>query len=321
MVTERDGNLGSGSRRAGALKLPGSKDAESGAPSPAGLRVSGFNSVCQGTHILFREFSFIQATPHNRVSFLRAFWRCFRTVGKNGDLLTMKEYHCLLQLLCPDFPLELTQKAARIVLMDDAMDCLMSFSDFLFAFQIQFYYSEFLDSVAAIYQDLLSGKNPNTVIVPTSSGQHRQRPALGEAGMLEGVEASLFCQCLENLCDRHKYSCPPPALVKEVLSNVQRLTFYGFLMALSKHHGINQALGALPDKGDLMHDPAMDEELERLLAQVPGLVNSVTASPEASCLPSRTPLRVGSPWRPLHHSRKVDGESDGSTEETDESET
>ncbi|XP_051821964.1 centriolar satellite-associated tubulin polyglutamylase complex regulator 1 isoform X2 [Antechinus flavipes] len=227
-----------------------------------------FNSVCQGTHILFREFSFIQATPHNRASFLRAFWRCFRTVGKNGDLLTMKEYHCLLQLLCPDFPLELTQKAARIVLMDDAMDCLMSFSDFLFAFQIQFYYSEFLESVAAIYQDLLTGKNPNTVIVPTSSsGQHRQRPALTETSALEGVEASLFYQYLENLCDRHKYSCPPPALVKEVLSNVQRLTFYGFLVALSKHHGINQALGALPDKGDLMHDPAMDEELERLVVR------------------------------------------------------
>ncbi|KAF4009433.1 hypothetical protein G4228_000166 [Cervus hanglu yarkandensis] len=281
-----------------------------------------FNSVCQGTHILFREFSFIQATPHNRASFLRAFWRCFRTVGKNGDLLTMREYHCLLQLLCPDFPLELTQKAARIVLMDDAMDCLMSFSDFLFAFQIQFYYSEFLESVAAIYQDLLSGKNPNTVIVPTSSsGQHRQRPSAGEAGTLEGVEAALFYQCLENLCDRHKYSCPPPALVKEVLSNVQRLTFYGFLVALSKHHGINQALGALPDKGDLMHDPAMDEELERLLAQIPGLVTSVTAGPEGSCLPPRTPPRVGSPWRPLHLARKVDAESDGSTEETDESET
>ncbi|XP_059565446.1 centriolar satellite-associated tubulin polyglutamylase complex regulator 1 isoform X2 [Myotis daubentonii] len=227
-----------------------------------------FNSVCQGTHILFREFSFVQATPHNRASFLRAFWRCFRTVGKNGDLLTMKEYHCLLQLLCPDFPLELTQKAARIVLMDDAMDCLMSFSDFLLAFQIQFYYSEFLESVAAIYQDLLLGKNPNTVIVPTSSsGQHRQRPVLGEASMLEGVEASLFYQRLESLCDRHKYSCPPPALVKEVLSNVQRLTFYGFLVALSKHRGISQALGALPDKGDLMHDPAMDEELDRLVVR------------------------------------------------------
>ncbi|XP_076970715.1 centriolar satellite-associated tubulin polyglutamylase complex regulator 1 isoform X2 [Tamandua tetradactyla] len=281
-----------------------------------------FNSVCQGTHILFREFSFIQATPHNRASFLRAFWRCFRTVGKNGDLLTMKEYHCLLQLLCPDFPLELTQKAARIVLMDDAMDCLMSFSDFLFAFQIQFYYSEFLENVAAAYQDLLSGRNPNTVTVPTSSsGQHRQRPALGEAAMLEGVEASLFYQCLESLCDRYKYSCPPPALVKEVLSNAQRLTFYGFLVALSKHRGINRALGALPDKGDLLQDPAMDEELERLLVQVPGLVNSATANPEASCLPSRTPPRAGSPWRPPHPSRKLETESDGSTEETDQSET
>ena len=52
-------------------------------------------------------------------------------------------------------------------------------------------YPEFLESVAAIYQDLLSGKNPNTVIVPTSSsGQHRPRPTLGEASMLEGVEAS-----------------------------------------------------------------------------------------------------------------------------------
>ena len=48
------------------------------------LSLCSFNSVRQGTHILFREFSFVQATPHNRVSFLRTFWRCFRTVGKNG---------------------------------------------------------------------------------------------------------------------------------------------------------------------------------------------------------------------------------------------
>nr|XP_021541094.1 UPF0705 protein C11orf49 homolog isoform X1 [Neomonachus schauinslandi] len=228
-----------------------------------------YNTVASGTHIVFNEYSFIQETKHKKLTFcLRGGWVCVKCVGTHGDLLTMREYHCLLQLLCPDFPLELTQKAARIVLMDDAMDCLMSFSDFLFAFQIQFYYSEFLESVAAIYQDLLAGKNPNTVIVPTSSsGQHRQRPPLGEASVLEGVEASLFSQGLENLCDRPKYSCPPPALVKEVLSNVQRLTFYGFLVALSKHHGINQALGALPDKGDLMHDPAMDEELERLVVR------------------------------------------------------
>ena len=57
------------------------------------------------------------------------------------------------------------------------------------------------------------------------------------------------------------------------------------------------------------------------LAQIPGLVTSVTAGPEASYLPPRTPPRVGSPWRPLHQARKVDAERDGSTEETDEPET
>ncbi|NXH13153.1 CK049 protein, partial [Bucco capensis] len=283
-----------------------------------------FNSVRQGTHILFREFHFVQATPHNRASFLRTFWRCFRTVGKNGgkysNLLTAQEYHCLLQLLCPDFPMELTQKAARIVLMDDAVDCLMSFSDFLFAFQIQFYYSEFLESVAAIYQDLLAGKNPNTVIVPTSSsGQHRQRQPPSDCSPLDGVEASLFYQCLESLCDRSKYSCPPSALVKEMLSSAQRLTFYGFLIALTKDQGINKALGALPDKGDLFLDPAMDQQLETLIAQISGLsVSSPTScSGDTANLPVRNSPRVNSPWKVLYQQQKMDAESEGSNEETD----
>jgi len=57
-----------------------------------------------------------------------------------AELLSVKEYHSLLSLLCYDFPLDIVQRTARIVLMDDALDCLMSFSDFLYAFQIQFYY-------------------------------------------------------------------------------------------------------------------------------------------------------------------------------------
>ncbi|XP_075282027.1 centriolar satellite-associated tubulin polyglutamylase complex regulator 1 isoform X3 [Opisthocomus hoazin] len=225
-----------------------------------------FNSVRQGTHILFREFSFVQATPHNRASFLRTFWRCFRTVGKNG---------------------------------------------------------EFLESVAVIYQDLLAGKNPNTVIVPTSSsGQHRQRQPSNDCSPLDGVEASLFYQCLESLCDRSKYSCPPSALVKEMLSSAQRLTFYGFLMALAKDQGINRALGALPDKGDLFLDPAMDQELEKLIAQVSGLSVSgpTSSSGDTANLPVRNSSRINSPWKPLYHRRKMDAESEGSNEETDSSE-
>lgn len=74
------------------------------------------------------------------------------------------------------------------------------------SFKLLSVFSEFLESVAAIYLDLLAGKNPNTVIVPTSSsGQHRQRQSSNDCNPLDGVEASLFYQCLESLCDRSKY--------------------------------------------------------------------------------------------------------------------
>ncbi|KAM9301922.1 centriolar satellite-associated tubulin polyglutamylase complex regulator 1 [Gastrophryne carolinensis] len=278
-----------------------------------------FSSVSLGTHALFREFSFVQITPHNRASFLRLFWKCFRTVAKNGDLLSMKEYQCLLQVLCPDFPMDLTQKAARIVLMDDAMDCLMSFSDFLYAIQIQFYYSEFLDSAAAIYQDLLNGKSLNTVIVPTSrSATPRPRQPSADSASLEGVEAPHFYQCLENLCERHKHStCPPAPIIGEILNGAPRVTFYGFLMALAKHPGINRSIGALPDKGDLLVDEAMDRELDKIVAQLSA--SSITqAAP--FLLPPREIIRVPSPKKSGATRRRPNTESDGSTEETDSSE-
>ncbi|XP_071974896.1 centriolar satellite-associated tubulin polyglutamylase complex regulator 1 [Engystomops pustulosus] len=279
-----------------------------------------FSSVSQGTHVLFREFAFVRCTPHNRASFLRLFWRCFRTIAKNGDLLTMKEYQCLLQMLCPDFPMDLTQKAARIVLMDDAMDCLMSFSDFLYAFQIQFYYSEFLDSAAAIYQDLLTGKSMNTVIVPTSrSATPSQRQLYSESASVDGVDAPQFYQCLENMCDRDRHSTSPPLpLIGEILNSAPRVTFYGFLMALSKNAGINQKIGALPDKADLLVDEVLDKELDRIVAQ---LSACSIALPSSSSLlpPSRDVTRVASPKKTLQTRRRPDLESDGSTEETEDS--
>ncbi|KAJ1182926.1 hypothetical protein NDU88_008103 [Pleurodeles waltl] len=231
------------------------------------------------------------------------------------DLLTATEYHALLQLLCPDFPVDVTQKAARIVLMEDAMDCLMSFSDFIFAFQVQFYYSEFLDSASAVYHHLLTGKSPNTVVVPTSSGQPRQRVAPSDGSPPEGVDAALFLHGLESLCERYKHSRPPPALLKEVLGRVQRLTFYGLLMALAKHPAINKAIGALPDKAELLTDTSIDPELEKVAAQM-----SVPTSGGSSSAPPRDPGRQGHPRRALHHRRRADLESEGSTEETDSSE-
>ncbi|XP_043938470.1 UPF0705 protein C11orf49 homolog [Protopterus annectens] len=252
------------------------------------------------------------------------FWKSFRYIGKNGDLLAVKEYHALLKLLSPDFPLDLTQKAARIVLMDDAMDCLMSFSDFIYAFQIQFYYTEFLENVSAIYQDLLSGKNPKAVIVPTSSSLNcRQRQASSESAATaqEGVDVLQFCECLETLCERCKWNYPPVDHIKEIFLNVQRVTFYGFLMALAKSDEINKVIGALPSKADLLIDAEMDRELDKSIAKLSAgsVMGSHSAGSTAGGVP-KEPARITSPYKVLRRRhRRADAESDASTE-TDSSE-
>ncbi|XP_068168945.1 centriolar satellite-associated tubulin polyglutamylase complex regulator 1 [Antennarius striatus] len=280
-----------------------------------------FSSVKNGNHILFREFNYIRATPHNRASFIRVFWRCYRQIGKSGDLLSMLEYRSLLQLLCPDFPVEVVQSVARIVLIDDATDCLMSFSDFLYALQLQFYYQEFLDSVLLIYQDLLAGKSPNTVIVPTSTSVEQLPPVATEENnrdKQDGVEPSTLAQCVDALCDRFRFSHPPRSCVMEALERTDRVSYFTFLMTLAKQESINHTIGALPSRSDLLIDPEMDQELDKLIAQISVSPSSNSSGSAVGVL--KDVQRKASPRRNIHHRRRMEVESDGSTEETDSSE-
>ncbi|CAF93041.1 unnamed protein product, partial [Tetraodon nigroviridis] len=265
-----------------------------------------FSSVKNGNHVLFREYSYIRATPHNRASFIRMFWRCYRQIGRSGDLLSALEYRSLLQLLCPDFPAEVVENAARMVLTEDAGDGLVSFSDFVYAFQLQFYYQEFLDSLLAIYKDLLAGRSPHAAVVPTASPEEESSP-----------ETWALAQGLQDLCERLGDSLPPRSCMLEVLEQTGRVSYYSFLMHLAKHEGLNQTVGVLPSQSELLVDPEMDQELEKLLSQIsvsPGSTSS------GSAVGLKEVQRRASPRRNLHHRRRMEVESDGSTEETDSSE-
>lgn len=67
-------------------------------------------------------------------------------------------------------------------------------------------WSEFLDSVLVIYKDLLAGKSPNTVIVPTSSCEEPLPPVAelekDRNQQREGTETSALAECLDELCQR-----------------------------------------------------------------------------------------------------------------------
>ncbi|XP_015239276.1 PREDICTED: UPF0705 protein C11orf49 homolog [Cyprinodon variegatus] len=284
-----------------------------------------FSSVKNGNHVLFREFNFIRATQHNRASFIRVFWRCFRQIGKSGDLLSMLEYRSLLQLLCPDFPLEVVRSAARLVLIDTRTN--RPISNPIGIHQNKRSSScrpaEFLDSVHVIYLDLLAGKSPNTVIVPTSSSVEQLTSAAteendGEQQEQDGVDSSTLGECVEALCDRFKSSFPPGTCMREVLQQSDKVSYYSLLRALAKHEGINQTIGALPSEDELLIDPEMDQELDKLIAQISVSPGSNSSGSAVGGL--KEAQRRASPRRNIHHRRKMEVESDGSTEETDSSE-
>jgi len=240
---------------------------------PAHFLSDYFRSVVQGNHTLFREYSYIRKTPHNIASFIRVFWKCFRHIGRNGDLLSAKEYHSLICLLCPDFPFEPVQKTARIILLEDAMDCLMSFPDFLYAFQTQLFYEEFIEKLHSTYQALISGTyRPGQIIValptPTRPTQHKSTPlppqAAADAAQAycgDGVEVHSFLEAILQIIHSSggSFSCPPADVIKDLLSTVERVTFYGFLIGLAKHAGVNDSIATLPDKSAIMEET--DQEL------------------------------------------------------------
>ncbi|XP_013397822.1 UPF0705 protein C11orf49 homolog isoform X2 [Lingula anatina] len=222
-----------------------------------------FVSLREGNHTLFRDYHFIHATPHNRSSFVKTFWKCFRHVGKQGDLLSIQEYHALICLLCNDFPFETVQKTARIILMDDALDCLISFTDFLYAFQVQFYYEEFLEKCTEVYKALLSAGSPReTVVVPTSdeeeSKSNPHQLSNGHHTSSDGVDSMQFYRALVSLSHEFTLSFPPLPILKELLSVAPRVSFYGFLMAIAKCEKINAFIGKLPSKSELLAVPDQD---------------------------------------------------------------
>lgn len=109
-------------------------------------------------------------------------------------------------------------------------------------------YAEFLESVAAIYQDLLSGKNPNTVIVPTLSRGSTASGLLWASRHAEGVEAhcstSAWRTCDRTVqvrarpaprgCRRRRPARPPPPTALQALLTAGSLTV--IVLNMNQHH-------------------------------------------------------------------------------------
>lgn len=106
--------------------------------------------------------------------------------------------------------------------------------------------------------------------------------------------------------------------MREILKQTDRISYYSFLMSLAKQEAINQTIGVLPSKAELLVDPEMDQELDKLIAQIVVSPSSNSSSSAVGGL--KEVQKKASPRRNIHHRRRMEVESDGSTEETDSSE-
>eukprot|EP00795_Rhopilema_esculentum_P011512 gene11512-21729_t len=106
-------------------------------------------------------------------------------------------------------------------------------------------YLAFLDKCSEIYQEVLK-----------DTGRQLSNADGKPANNIDGINSKQYMNRISGTIYRKQldsiFSCPPEAAIQEMLHSVNRVSFYGFLMALTKNSAVNACIGILPDKNQFM---------------------------------------------------------------------
>jgi len=135
-----------------------------------------FDTVVSGTHVAGRHHSFCAASPHNRVSLMLLAQNAF----KNFDEMLAADLHQLLQLLCPDFPVDLVMQAARRLHPEqsarEAAAVPLRVAQMLQQLRSDFYFAEYLDVVRVRMLKRGNAEQAIDVLTPPA-GAHFSAPS------------------------------------------------------------------------------------------------------------------------------------------------
>ena len=248
-----------------------------------------FKSVQNGSHVKFREYAYISATPHNRASFIKLLNQSYFNLSKDGVTMKTKDYLPLLQLLCSDFPPNLVQLVGAL----HPPNTDINFTTFLYTFQVVFYYESFLVECHGIYHSLMMGlqypqahKPVLSVVVlprsdttslddqapskPTPSAGHDKSDVLNTtSGLLTAlsdpacstVSTITLTQSLVKLCERLQekqpwITCPALSSIQSLLTDSSTdISLHSFICKFIASNEINQLIGVLPNKSDFLNSP------------------------------------------------------------------
>lgn len=212
---------------------------ESKEETPLDFLASYFQSVSNGTNVLFRQFKYVNSTPRNRRSFIRLFSDIF-SAFRASESLKPEALHQLLCLLCPDFPFSLVRNASRITV--DVVDAapVVQFKDFSKKIFILFFFSEFMNQAALAFRTI-------------------DKKASGKVNKTE------FQEALQKivLTKSQAFSCPSREVVNDVFASLQKqktedtagsIMFNAFCVALFQHPHVELALREPPTYQSLRKD-------------------------------------------------------------------
>lgn len=149
------------------------------------------------------------------------------------------------------------------------MDCLVAFPDFIYAFQVQFVYEEFLKLCLEVYSSVLAvairansqSTSPSVVVVPTSTSHQKklkdeQLKHIKEGQNIkpvpENVDAVVFLSLLEEQLDSRKLlSHPPVDVLRHLVGYKDRVSYYEFVSLVVKSEEVNAHAGVLPSRDKL----------------------------------------------------------------------
>lgn len=238
-----------------------------------------FESVKKGTHILFREYSFITLTPHNRAFFIQCFWSTYSDVAL-GVNFKVTEYLSLIRLLCHNFPSDVILKVGKVLFSFDVTENTMSFSDFLYTFQTVFYYQFFLEHCECACREIASCQTPldtlssgSALAISVPSAEYNRssdgpetvssvhsatstcRLVSTKSETEVQLDADFFTKALRSLCMKFEKEpwecCPSMQALMEVTDELTCMTFYNFVLALSRSNRVNCEIGVLPKRTEI----------------------------------------------------------------------
>ena len=99
-----------------------------------------------------REFTFVSANARNTLAFVQLVHEAYAKFHERRDsLLSIADFHQLLLLLCPDLPLELVERPARIVREAQLFEAAYTYDTISCAFFVFLYIRKLLPRLEAIF--------------------------------------------------------------------------------------------------------------------------------------------------------------------------